>query len=157
MSEETLKDLGEKARRQHSFYLEEELYKLFAETAKRANRKSVSQALEEAMVEWIMKHQEEANMQVIRRIPEQKAIPADSGTRVAIVMMKRKLEPTIVKLEKMAAGENGGDRKFLEESLLKNLKKAIPLQRRTQDRELEQLFSRAEKLLLEERERHRDS
>jgi len=152
MSEEGLQDSGDKGKKQHNFYLDDKLCKLFTETAKRANKQSASQALQEAMVEWIIKHQDEANMKITRPIAEPKAVDIDLATRVEVEMIKEKLEAAIIRLEKVAAGEKCGDRKFLKEYVQKILKKAIPMQRKTQNPELEQLFSRVEKLLFQKRE-----
>lgn len=152
MSEEGLQDSREKGKKQHNFYLDDKLCKLFTETAKRANKQSASQALQEAMIEWIIKHQDEANMKITRPIAEPKAVDVDLGTRVQVAMIKEKLEAAIIRLERVAAGEKCGDRKFSKESVQKILEKAIPLQRRTQDLELEQLFSRVEKVLFRKRE-----
>lgn len=144
---------AESARRQHSFYLDDRRYEVFKETANRVKSKSVSQAIEEAMDDYIMKHQEEANMKIVRQVPELKTSHAQVGSRLEVRMAKERLESVITSIEKIIKKEAHGDIKFLMDSLRKALKKAIPIQRKTQDSEMEKLFERAEKLLFEKPER----
>jgi hypothetical protein len=134
-------------KRQHSFYLNEQLYDSFKKMAKLLLKGSVSEALEEAMTEWIKAHKDETRVSVELKIVEPKQAVADLATRLDVKMIKEKLEGIIAKLEKIVAGEIRADSEFWKERLQQALKKAIPLQKKTKDPELEQLFARAEKLL----------
>ena len=135
-------------KKQHSFYLNQDLYDSFKKMTQLLLKRSVSEALEEAMMEWIKAHEDETEGSVELKIVEPKqAVPVDLATRLYVRMMKETLEGIIDKLEKIAIGESRADSKFWKEQLQQTLRKAIPLQKKTNDPELEQLFARAEKLL----------
>jgi len=135
-------------KRQHSFYLNQKLYDSFRKMAGLLGRNSVSEALEEAMTEWIKKHKNETPTKIDVHVVESKQTDKNLGVRLELKMTKEELEEEITVLEKLASQKPGSDAiKYRKKELQKTLKKAIRIFRQTRDAELGQLLERAEKFV----------
>jgi len=135
-------------KRQHSFWLDQQLYDSFKKIAQLLGKTSVSAVLEEAMAEWIKAHKNETPTKIDIHIVESKQPDKNLAVRLEVKMLKEKLEEEIVMLEKLTAQKPGSDAiKYRKMELQKTLQKAIRIYRQTKDAELGQLLERAEKFV----------
>jgi hypothetical protein len=143
---ESEEDTAEK--RQHSFWLDQQLYDSFKKVAQLLGKTSVSEALEEAMREWVKTHIDELPTQTTITMVESKQANIDLAVRLEVKMIKEKLAEEITMLEKLTTQKPGSDAiKYWKRELQKTLQKAIRIFKQTRDAELGQLLERAEKFV----------
>jgi len=144
---ESEEDTAEK--RQHSFHLNQQLYESFWKMARLLGRTSVSEALQEAMMEWVKTHKDGLPNQIVIEIVEPKQANMNLANRLDLKIVKEKLGNAVKKLETLVTEKP--PRKVLiqdwQEILRKNLPKAIIIYKKTKDPELEQLLAKVEQLM----------
>jgi len=144
---ESEEDTAEK--RQHSFHLNQQLYESFRKMARLLGRTSVSEALQEAMMEWVKTHKDELPGQIVIKVVEPKQANMDLANRLELKIVKEELRNAVEKLENLVTEKP--PRKVLiqdwQKILRKDLPKALTLYKKTKDPELEQLLAKVEHLM----------
>ena len=133
------------SRKGYCIYLNSALHEAFKKLATLLNKRSFSHAVEEAIKEYIQKHQKEAQMKITITEPINKKL----ANSIKLKLIKERLTKTIEMLEKIRNKEITGPNaiKFWQENLREILPDAVQLYEKTADKELEQLLEKAEKLL----------
>jgi hypothetical protein len=103
-------------------------------------RPSTSQALQEAMAEYIENHSDELPAKTIINIIKPQQVNINLATRLELKLIKKDLTIVVQRLE---SGE--GNQNFYMERLKELLPKALKVYRKTSDQELEQLLAQTEK------------
>jgi hypothetical protein len=144
---ESEEDTAEK--RQHSFHLNQQLYESFRKMARLLGRTSVSEALQEAMMEWVKTHKDELPSQIVIEMVEPKQANMTLANRLELKIVKDELGNAVKILENLV--NEKPPRKVLiqdwQKILRKNLPKALTLYKKTKDSELEQLLAKVEQLM----------
>jgi len=145
--EELEEDTAEK--RQHSFWLDQQLYDSFKKIAQLLGKTSVSEALEEAMREWVKTHIDELPTQTTITMVESKQANIDLADQLELKIVKEETEGKVKVLERLLSEKPVNDdlvRKWRQD-LSKRLPKAIRIYKKTKDPELEQILARVKKLI----------
>ena len=140
---------GTAEKKQHSFHLNQQLYESFRKMARLLGRTSVSEALQEAMMEWVKTHKDELPSRIVIDMVEPKKANMDLANRLDLKIVKEKLGDMVETLETLMT-EKPPRKVFiqhLQETLRKSLPKAITLYKKTKDTELEQLLAKVEYLM----------
>jgi len=144
---ESEEDTAEK--RQHSFWLDQQLYDSFKKIAQLLGKISVSKALEEAMREWVKTHIDELPTQTTITMVESKQANIDLADQLELKIVKEETEGKVKVLERLLSEKPVNDnlvRKWRQD-LSKSLPKAIRIYKKTKDPELEQILARVKKLI----------
>jgi len=141
-------------KRQHSFWLDQQLYESFHKMTRMSTKNSVSAAIEEAMTEWIERHRDELPIQTVINIIDAKTTDLDLTTRLELKTVKSELTKVVKILEEQIAKNKGSKTAvggtgiiFWKTKLGKILSKAIRLYQRTSDSELAELLKKADELI----------
>jgi len=136
-------------KRQHSFWLDQQLYDSFKKVAQLLGKTSVSEALEEAMREWVKTHIDELPTQTTITIVESKQANIDLVDELELKIVKEETEGKVKILERLLSEKPVDDRlvRRWRQDLSKSLPKAIRIYNKTKDPELEQILARVKKLI----------
>ena len=141
-------------KRQHSFWLDQQLYESFQKMVRMSDRNSVSAAMEEAMIEWMGRHRDEMPIQTVINIIDAKTTDLSLTTRLELKTVKADLTKVIKILEEQIAKNKGSKATvegtgiiFWKKKLGEILPKAIRLYQRTSDSELAELLKKADELI----------
>ena len=132
------------SRKGYCIYLNPALYEAFKKLAILLNKRSFSRAVEEALKEYIQKHQKEAQMKITITEPINKKL----ANSIRLKLIKERLTQIIEMLGKISKKiTNQTAINYWEGELREILPDAVRLYEKTADKELEQLLEKAEKLL----------
>lgn len=126
-------------KRQHSFWLNEQLYQSFKHTARLLGKLSTSQALQEAMAEYIKTHSRQLPGDTTINIIQPQQVNITLTRRLQLKLVKRELTLLIRTLERKPEGQG-----FFLQKLKELLPKALRLYEKTSDKDLEALLKRTE-------------
>jgi len=132
------------SRKGYCVYLNPSLHEAFKKLAILLNKRSFSRAVEEALKEYIQKHQKEARMKITITEPINKKL----ANSIRLKLIKERLTQIIEMLEKIRNREIDPTAiDYWDGELREILPDAVRLYEKTADKELEQLLEKAEKLL----------
>jgi len=129
-----------KQKRQHSFWLNEQLYQSFKKMARLIGRPSTSQALQEAMAEYMENHSHQLPTGTTINIIQPQQININLTKRLELKLIKKDLKLLIQTLETKKGNQN-----FFLEKLKELLPKALRIYEKTSDPEMETLLKQTEK------------
>ena len=136
-------------KRQHSFWLDQQLYDSFKKIAQLLGKTSVSETLEEAMREWVERHIDEVSTPTTITMVEAKQVNIDLVDQLELKIVKEEIEGKVVVLERLLSEKtvNGALVRKWRQDLSKSLPKAMRIYKKTKDPVLEQILARVKKLI----------
>lgn len=129
-----------KIKRQHSFWLNEQLYQSFKKTARLIGRPSTSQALQEAMAEYMENHSHQLPTGATINIIQPRQVNINLTKRLELKLIRKDLSLLIQTIE-----NKRGNKNFFLEKLKELLPKALRIYEKTSDPEMENLLKQTEK------------